>query len=251
MNPEAGELGVIGRFMSDIDRARCVDEAVDVLHDVIIGLGFPQLVYGWTRTPCRVDGKWAAVPLHTRSFPAKWDRDWERHSPHDPYFRNSYVTGETDWKDVRDRREELSVEEQACIDYAADWGLHQGLTVPVASRGRFAFITAVGDPTNGSRWQDSVEAARPLLKLVAHYFDSVVAQRFHEMPATARPLSERELECLAWSARGKTIEDIATIIDISPETVRIYLKRINQKLDTVNRAHAIARAVALGLIDIN
>jgi DNA-binding CsgD family transcriptional regulator len=70
------------------------------------------------------------------------------------------------------------------------------------------------------------------------------------MPATARPLSERELECLAWSARGKTIEDIATIIDISPETVRIYLKRINQKLDTVNRAHAIARAGALGLIDI-
>ena len=59
MNPGAGELGVIGRFMSDIDRARCVDEAVDVLHDVIIGLGFPQLVYGWTRTPCRVDGKWA------------------------------------------------------------------------------------------------------------------------------------------------------------------------------------------------
>ncbi|HTR01304.1 MAG TPA: helix-turn-helix transcriptional regulator, partial [Candidatus Acidoferrum sp.] len=61
-------------------------------------------------------------------------------------------------------------------------------------------------------------------------------------------LSERELECLLWSAEGKTAEEIATILSISTATVAFHLKNAIQKLNVTNRNQAIAKATLLGII---
>ena len=61
-------------------------------------------------------------------------------------------------------------------------------------------------------------------------------------------LSERERECLKWSARGKTDKDIALILSISPLTVRSYIDSAVRKLDTSNRVHGVAKACMMGLI---
>lgn len=63
-------------------------------------------------------------------------------------------------------------------------------------------------------------------------------------------LSEREREVLEWMGRGKTMGEIATILSISPETVRTYARRIYEKLDTGDRVTATVRALKLGLIDL-
>ena len=55
-------------------------------------------------------------------------------------------------------------------------------------------------------------------------------------------LSARELECLRWSAAGKSSEEIAIILDISVHTVISYLKTAMRKLNAVNRMQAVARA---------
>lgn len=55
-------------------------------------------------------------------------------------------------------------------------------------------------------------------------------------------LSARELECLRWSAAGKSSEEIAIILDISVHTVVSYLKTAMRKLNAVNRMQAVARA---------
>lgn len=61
-------------------------------------------------------------------------------------------------------------------------------------------------------------------------------------------LSSRELECLRWSAAGKSSEEIAIILDISGHTVVSYLKSAMRKLDAVNRMQAIARAYRFRLL---
>ncbi|SMC40155.1 LuxR family transcriptional regulator [Rhizobium sp. RU36D] len=61
-------------------------------------------------------------------------------------------------------------------------------------------------------------------------------------------LSARELECLRWTAAGKSSEEIAIILSISSHTVVSYLKSAMRKLDSVNRMQAIARACRFRLL---
>lgn len=61
-------------------------------------------------------------------------------------------------------------------------------------------------------------------------------------------LSSREIECLRWSAAGKSSEEIAIILDLSSHTVVGYLKSAMRKLDSVNRMQAIARALRYRLL---
>ncbi|CAN7428470.1 helix-turn-helix transcriptional regulator [Rhizobium sp. LjRoot258] len=61
-------------------------------------------------------------------------------------------------------------------------------------------------------------------------------------------LGSREIECLRWSAAGKSSEEIAIILDLSAHTVVGYLKSAMRKLDSVNRMQAIARAFRYRLL---
>ncbi len=61
-------------------------------------------------------------------------------------------------------------------------------------------------------------------------------------------LSNREIECLRWSAAGKSSDEIAIILDLSSHTVVGYLKSAMRKLDSVNRMQAVARAFRFRLL---
>lgn len=60
-------------------------------------------------------------------------------------------------------------------------------------------------------------------------------------------LSPRETECLAWTARGKTTWEIAQILCLSDSTVNYYLRNAMKKLSVHTKAHAVSKAVVLGL----
>ncbi|HEX5935608.1 MAG TPA: LuxR family transcriptional regulator [Pseudorhizobium sp.] len=61
-------------------------------------------------------------------------------------------------------------------------------------------------------------------------------------------LTDREIDCLNWTAAGKTSAEIAEILGLSEHTVNHYLNRAAKKLDTVNRTQAVAKALRTGLI---
>lgn len=91
--------------------------------------------------------------------------------------------------------------------------------------------------------------------LISHAFITRVdalegAARRREATAAADTLSLREIECLSWAARGKTEEDIGTILGRSRETVHFHLGNASRKLGASNRTHAVAIACALGLIHL-
>lgn len=64
----------------------------------------------------------------------------------------------------------------------------------------------------------------------------------------ASNLSQRECEVLVELAQGATTSEIAANLVISKNTVKTHIGRILKKLDVANRAEAVARASALGLI---
>lgn len=68
-------------------------------------------------------------------------------------------------------------------------------------------------------------------------------------PVEPRPvLSERQRECVLWSARGKTAGEIASILGISEETVVQHLKNARERYDVHGRQMLILCALFDGLI---
>jgi len=61
-------------------------------------------------------------------------------------------------------------------------------------------------------------------------------------------LSEREREVLSHFAQGQSTKDVAHILGISPRTVETYAATIAQKLHARNRIHAVAIALAAGIL---
>ena len=66
--------------------------------------------------------------------------------------------------------------------------------------------------------------------------------------AEAGPLTTKELEVLARLAEGRTNQQIAEALFVTPATVKTHLSHIYAKLGVANRQEALARAVALGLL---
>lgn len=54
-------------------------------------------------------------------------------------------------------------------------------------------------------------------------------------------LSRREREIMRWVRAGKTNDEIARILGISPRTVRNHLQSVFRKLEVTNRAQAVSR----------
>jgi LuxR family maltose regulon positive regulatory protein len=68
------------------------------------------------------------------------------------------------------------------------------------------------------------------------------------MQGLPEPLSPRELEILRLLPSGLTMEDIASQLIISVNTVRSHLKNIYAKLDVHSRHEAVSRANDLELL---
>jgi len=84
-----------------------------------------------------------------------------------------------------------------------------------------------------------------LLRLSQHS----AQQRQQQGGALARPISAREREILYWVREGKSNEEIGLILGISGLTVKNHLQRLYRLLGVSNRAHAIARGMALQLFE--
>jgi LuxR family quorum sensing-dependent transcriptional regulator len=61
-------------------------------------------------------------------------------------------------------------------------------------------------------------------------------------------LTARERDCLAFVADGRTDWEVAELMGISESTARFHLNNARRKLGAVNRAQAVARFAAWGLL---
>ena len=84
---------------------------------------------------------------------------------------------------------------------------------------------------------------------------SLAGNRAPAQPAAVRRgspqtvITEREKQILGWVREGNSNLQIGVLLGISPLTVKNHLQKILRKLDAVNRAQAVAKAMSMGILE--
>jgi DNA-binding CsgD family transcriptional regulator len=95
-----------------------------------------------------------------------------------------------------------------------------------------------------------IEAHRQLLHLASIYFHVHAGQKLDDATEIDHPrLSPREVACLQWVVRGKSMWEIGEILSISRRTVVFHIENAKRKLDAVTLPQAVALALQRRLIE--
>lgn len=134
---------------------------------------------------------------------------------------------------------------------AMDAGLRSGASFPVRGACGEAAMLSLAGGRNQKQTRAEIVAALGDGQILACYLHEAIGRlvlRQETIPLKKTPLSPREQECLLWAADGKTSWEIAKIIGVAERTAIFHLHNATEKLGVSSRQHAVARALALGLI---
>ena len=149
------------------------------------------------------------------------------------------------WSGERESVSTRAFEQLRCAQHTA-LGLPDmpGIALPVYSpRGSTGVIAFFGT--------DMVLSDASLARLHSRCFalhDDLVRLRPDDAGG-APSISPRELDCLKLTANGYTSDEIAIVLGLSVHTTNQYLTKATFKLNAVNRMHAVAKAMRLGLVE--
>jgi LuxR family quorum sensing-dependent transcriptional regulator len=81
--------------------------------------------------------------------------------------------------------------------------------------------------------------------------EQTVRLESRQSPTRPYSLTPREIEILAWAARGKSAWEIGTILNITKRTVDAHANSAVRKIGAMNRTHAVVIALRDHIIDID
>lgn len=169
-----------------------------------------------------------------------------------PMFRwVSENVGACSWRWAAEQRDagRLSDDEIRAMDENWKLGIRAGYSIafsPTSTRSK----GAMGLSARAGLDQDQVDA------IWSVYGDQVlaIANMMHlkltqlPYPVHRRPLTERQRQALEWVADGKTTQDVALLMEISPAMVEKHLRLAREALSVETTAHAVAKASFLNQI---
>ena len=143
-------------------------------------------------------------------------------------------------------RQALSPRQRRLFVKSRDAGLRDGLCIPVHGPSGESYVVslATASPVEGcARQCGTLQILATQLQLAY-----TALARKETAPVVLIHLTERERECLTWTAQGKSAWSISKILGVSEHTVHFHLKGAMKKMGGGNRVQAVVKAVQLGLI---
>jgi len=187
----------------------------------------PEILAAWSVwEPGALDGRdeafrHAAGHDNTGRFVPCWHRA-QGESQLDPVVGYERP-GLGDWYWIPKRHGAACAVEPMTYPYAGHWRWITSQVVPLSQDGRFVGAVGIDCPADHPPRDASAENVRtaPLHR------------------SSLESLTPREREVLHWLRLGKSNDEIAIILGISPHTVKNHLEHVFQKLEVNNRYEAI------------
>jgi DNA-binding CsgD family transcriptional regulator len=159
------------------------------------------------------------------------------------------------WREIAERN-------RSAFETAAAFGLATGITHcvhgPCGQWSLSSFVLDYGGPA-AERFVLASLSDCHLIACAIHQAASRMARSRLELAGSAerplavpcRELSDRERQCLIYSAQGSTTSEIGRALKISERTVVFHLSNVRRKLEATNSRHAVTKALSLKLIGEN
>ena len=234
----ANEKTLLKAF-SIIENTPGIEVAIGKLRDL---LNVDHLVYHTSKFGASP----SADPFIRLTYPASWIKRYVQmgYIDVDPVVREGFQrTLPFNWN-------ELTIQSAAEALFLADALAHHvgphGFSIPVQDKRGHRALFSVSFSRSEQEWMNFLSATNSVLIQIANRLHRrVIAEVFGE---DQTHLTTRELECLRWIGLGKDASETAVILNISPHTVRDYLKSARSKLDCVTSAQAVSKATKLGIL---
>jgi len=245
-------------FLSCLSATTSVQETWGKTVSFMESLGFGLLMYGYAGMG--IGGP--EIEVETLSnFPAAYQDRYRQEQYHrdDPVVHHcvgslSPLRVGRDCLDTwPDRGQGLTAIQRRIINEAAECGMTVGVVIPLRSPGRYPLggmsLSNAMRPGEFKRFLAEWGQVAHLATLYAHTRLQILLQ-VQEPAVSGVVLSSRERECLQWIARGLSSKGTAHRINLSSKTVDFHVAKAMDKLGGATRGHAVARAIALGLLDL-
>lgn len=148
------------------------------------------------------------------------------------------------WSDTYRKCPPLKVFRSLAEDFGLDSGISSGL--PRGTGGGGSLFSFAGPRV--MQHARSVEILNLVLPHLHRALCGLEPPDARRLPVS--PLTQRELEVLRWTGAGKSSWEIGMILKIAERTVNFHIRNILKKLDSVNRAQAVAVGLSLGLLEL-
>jgi DNA-binding CsgD family transcriptional regulator len=235
-------------LIDQLSRADRIDVASNVIQRLLSDWGLHNSAYLGFNMPTPT----AERPLLTATYSSEWQKHYAQSSfiDIDPIVRAGFGgILPVDWSEI-DRSDPVIRKffgEAQELDVGS-----QGLSLPMRGRfSEFALFTVTWDGEL-QEWRKIEETLLRDLMMIAWNFHAAALRSCGVLVEEKKiRLPPREASCLRWKALGKTDEDIARILMISPYTVRFHLEAARTRLNTTNTTHTVAKALAMGLINLS
>lgn len=210
--------------------------------------GFDRLLYGFTRyrTPTSLGDPDDFVML------AKFSRDYTSGFLDGGLYRNAPMVqwaldneGACSWTVLRERikKDAVTPEEEEVLAFNQQFGVTAGYTISfksasLRSKGAIALVAREGLEQSqiDAVWEEHGTDIQ-IMNEVAHL---KILSLPHQPPA--RVLTRRQREVLEWVGDGKTIQDTAMLMGLTPATVEKHLRLARQALAVETTAQAVLKA---------
>lgn len=210
--------------------------------------GFDRLLYGFTRyrtsTSLGDPSDFIILTNHTREYTSVFLD--EGHYFHAPMVHWALANeGAKSWKLLADmdRSKTLSKEERRVLEFNRDMGVTAGYSISfksISARSKGAIaLTARKDMDQADIDKVWAEHGADITLM-----NNIVHLKILTLPYTApnRALTARQVEALEWVGDGKTTQDIALLMGLTPATVEKHLRLAREALSVETTAHAVMKA---------
>ena len=232
-------------YLEKLNETNSIEDLWSLHTQSLAEFGFDRLLYGFTqfRTAHSFGDKEDVLVLtnHDPKYSDPFVNDLYFHAPMVRWATEN--VGACSWGWMRNNAEMLTESERKVVEFNRKMGIVAGYTisfreVSVRSKGAIA-LTA----KNGLSQEDAdaiwAEHGRQIVQM-----NNVAHLKITNLPfSTARKsLTKRQREALEWVGDGKTTQDIATIMGLTPATIEKHLRLAREVLDVETTAQAVLKA---------